>query len=185
MALSHLHENAPDKVDAVAMPDGAPFGAVTINVDGCTLCLACVGACPTDALSDNPDAPMLSFTEQACIQCGLCRATCPEKVMTLTPRISFDAAARTPALLKEEDPFECVSCGKPFGAKSSIERTIERLVGHPMFAGNDAALQRLRMCEECRVIAHFTDEQPMTGGAVPRTRTTDDYLNNPDEDEDD
>ncbi len=185
MALSHLHDHAPDKVDIVAMPDGAPFGTVTIDTDGCTLCLACVGACPTDALSDNPDAPMLRFTEQACIQCGLCRATCPEKVMTLSPRISFEAAARAAQLLKEEEPFTCVSCGKPFGAKSSVERTIERLVGHPMFAGNDDALQRLRMCEECRVIDHFTDQQPMTGGAVPRTRTTDDYLAERDDEDDD
>jgi len=184
MALTHLHEHAPGPVEAVAMPDGAPFGAVTIDADGCTLCLACVGACPTDALTDNPDAPMLRFTEQACIQCGLCRATCPEKVMTLTPRISFAAAARTPVLLKQEEPFTCMSCGKPFGAKSSIERTIERLVAHPMFAGNDVALNRLRMCEECRVIAHFTDAQPMTHGTVPRTRTTDDYLGKPDDDED-
>ncbi|MEE8444823.1 MAG: 4Fe-4S binding protein [Alphaproteobacteria bacterium] len=185
MALAHLHENAPKPVDAVAMPDGAPFGAVTIDTDGCTLCLACVGACPTDALSDNPDAPMLRFTEQACIQCGLCRATCPEKVITLTPRISFEAAARGPALLKEEEPFECVSCGKPFGAKSSVERTLERLANHPMFAGDDAALQRLRMCEECRVIAHFTDQQPMALGTVPRTRTTDDYLAERDDGKDD
>lgn len=184
MALSHLHEHAPEPVEAVAMPDGAPFGAVTIDVDGCTLCLACVGTCPTDALSDNPDAPMLRFTEQACIQCGLCRATCPEKVMTLTPRISFAAAARTPVLLKEEEPFTCVSCGKPFGTKSSIERTIGRLVAHPMFAGNDAALNRLRMCEDCRVIAHFTDAQPMAHGTVPRTRTTDDYIGKPDDEDD-
>jgi len=185
LALAHLYEHAPEQTEIVAMPDGAPFGAVTIDADGCTLCLACVGACPTDALTDNPDAPMLRFTEQACIQCGLCRATCPEKVMTLTPRISFAPAARTAVTLKEEEPFECVSCGKPFGTRSAIERTIGRLVAHPMFAGNEAALARLRMCEECRVIAHFTDDQPMARGTVPRTRTTDDYLNRPDEADDD
>ena len=31
-------------------PTGAPFGTVEINVEGCTLCLACVSACPTGAL---------------------------------------------------------------------------------------------------------------------------------------
>ncbi len=185
LALGHLHDHAPNTVSEVAMPDGAPFGAVTIDVDGCTLCLACVGACPTDALGDNPDTPMLRFTEQACIQCGLCRATCPEKVITLTPRISFDPAARSQILLKEEEPFECVSCGKPFGAKSSVERTLERLADHPMFAGDAAALQRLRMCVECRVIDHFTDQQPMALGTVPRTRTTDDYLAERDDDQND
>jgi ferredoxin len=69
--------------------DGAPFGAIELNVEGCTLCLACVSACPTGALSDNPERPMLRFTEDACVQCGLCKATCPEKVIT-------PAAARFP-----------------------------------------------------------------------------------------
>jgi ferredoxin len=176
LAIHHLHRQAPVPVDTVAMPDGAPFGAVSIDVEGCTLCLACVGACPTGALADNPDAPMLSFTEQACIQCGLCRNTCPESVITLEPRVNFASSANSSVVLKEEAPFECISCGKPFGARSSVERTIERLVKHPMFAGNDAALNRLRMCEECRVLAQFTNEQPMAQGTQRRTRTTDDYL---------
>jgi ferredoxin len=119
---------------------------------------------------------MLSFTEQACIQCGLCRNTCPESVITLEPRVNFASSANSSVVLKEEAPFECISCGKPFGARSSVERTIERLVKHPMFAGNDAALNRLRMCEECRVLAQFTNEQPMAQGTQRRTRTTDDYL---------
>ena len=176
MAMHHLHKTAPTPVETVAMPDGAPFGAVTIDADGCTLCLACVGACPTGALSDNPDAPMLRFTEQACIQCGLCRNTCPEKVMTLEPRMNFASAANSGIVLKEEEPFECISCGKPFGARSSVERTIEKLVKHPMFAGDDVALGRLRMCEECRVMAQFSAQQPMAQGAARRTRTTEDYL---------
>ncbi|MBN9619126.1 MAG: DEAD/DEAH box helicase, partial [Actinobacteria bacterium] len=76
----------------IVLPDGAPFGAVTVNVEGCTLCLSCVSACPTGALSDDPERPMLRFTEDACVQCGLCKATCPEKVITLTPQIDFRAA---------------------------------------------------------------------------------------------
>ena len=30
---------------------------------------------------------LLSFVEDACVQCGLCKATCPEKVITLKPRL--------------------------------------------------------------------------------------------------
>ncbi|MBT4907706.1 MAG: 4Fe-4S dicluster domain-containing protein, partial [Rhodospirillaceae bacterium] len=185
MALHHIHKAAPAPVETVAMPDGAPFGAVTIDADGCTLCLACVGACPTGALSDNPDSPMLRFTEHTCIQCGLCRSTCPESVMTLDPRINFASSANSGIVLKEEEPFECVSCGKPFGARSSVERTIEKLVKHPMFAGNDTALKRLRMCEDCRVIAQFSAEQPLAHGTARRTRTTDDYLSGDLDDTDD
>ena len=36
---------------------------------------------------------MLRFTEDACIQCGLCKATCPEKVITLKPQLDFRASA--------------------------------------------------------------------------------------------
>ena len=46
-ALEQLHRAAPEPVDRVALPEGAPFGSVEVDVAGCTLCLACVGACPT------------------------------------------------------------------------------------------------------------------------------------------
>src|SRR5262249_18066537 len=107
LALRELHRAAPAPVDAVPLPAGAPFGKVEINVQGCTLCLACVGACPTGALSDNPERPMLRFAEDACVQCGLCKATCPEKVITLTPQLDFRAATATARVLKEEEPFQC------------------------------------------------------------------------------
>ena len=75
-----------------ALPQGAPFGTVEVNVEGCTLCLSCVSACPTGALSDDPERPMLRFAEDACVQCGLCKATCPEKVISLKPQLDFRAA---------------------------------------------------------------------------------------------
>src|SRR5215467_3686708 len=55
LALRELQRAAPMPVDVIALPAGAPFGAIEINVEGCTLCLACVSACPTGALSDNPE----------------------------------------------------------------------------------------------------------------------------------
>ncbi|MBV9812252.1 MAG: 4Fe-4S dicluster domain-containing protein, partial [Acetobacteraceae bacterium] len=39
LALRELHQVAPAPVDVVALPAGAPFGAVEIDVAGCTLCL--------------------------------------------------------------------------------------------------------------------------------------------------
>ena len=175
-ALSHLHVHAPKPVEAVALPEGAPFGRVNVNVAGCTLCLSCVGACPTGALKDNQDKPQLSFAESLCVQCGLCRATCPEKVIALEPRLSFAAAARAHQIVKEEEPFHCVRCNKPFGTKSSIERIAEKLKDHPMFSG-PAALERLRMCENCRVVAMAEEEtHPFAGPPRPAVRTTENYL---------
>ncbi len=178
LALRELHRAAPAPVDVIALPAGAPFGAVDIDVERCTLCLACVSACPTGALSDDPERPILRFAEDACVQCGLCKATCPEKVISLVPRIDFRAATAAARVLKEEEPFPCVRCGKPFGVKSTIERVIAKLEGkHWMFQDAASRLDVIRMCEDCRV-AVVTEEglDPYGAPARPKPRTTDDYL---------
>jgi len=178
LALHELHRAAPTPVDVVALPKEAPFGAIEIDTAGCTLCLACVAACPTGALGDDPERPLLRFTEDACVQCGLCRATCPEKVITLKPQLDFRAPTAASRVLKEEEPFRCIRCGKPFGVKSTIERVIEKLAGrHWMYAKDSRRIDVLRMCEDCRV-AVVTEEgfDPHAAPPRPNVRTTDDYL---------
>ena len=60
-------------------------------------------ACPTGALGDDPERPLLRFTEDACVQCGLCKATCPEKVITLKPQLDFRAVtAHCPACSRKK-----------------------------------------------------------------------------------
>lgn len=177
LALRHLHAVAPAPVDMLPLPAGAPFGAVEVNTADCTLCLSCVGACPTGALIDNPDWPMLRFIEDACVQCGLCKVTCPEKVITLKPRLNFTDDARSPTLLKEEEPAHCIRCGKPFGTRSAIERVIEKLAGKHWMFQNEAAVERIRMCEDCRVIVQTeTVIEPLAGPPRPVPRTTEDYI---------
>ena len=178
LALRELHQAAPAPVDLIALPQGAPFGAVQVNAEGCTLCLSCVSACPTGALLADSDRPMLRFTEDACVQCGLCQATCPEKVITLTPQIDFRAATASARVLKEEEPFHCIRCDKPFGVKSTIERVAAKLEGrHWMFQGSAQRLDMIKMCEDCRVTA-VSNENFDPYGAPPRPppRTTEDYL---------
>ncbi|MGH6797403.1 MAG: 4Fe-4S binding protein, partial [Roseiarcus sp.] len=177
-ALRELHRVAPVPTDIIALPAGAPFGAVEINVEGCTLCLSCVSACPTGALSDDPERPLLRFAEDACVQCGLCKATCPEKVISLTPRLAFGTAASAARVLKQEEPFPCIRCGKPFGVKSTIERVAAKLEGkHWMYRNSPTRLDVIKMCEDCRVAA-VTEEgfDPYGAPARPKPRTTDDYL---------
>jgi len=126
---------------------------------------------------DNPEMPQLRFQEDACVQCGLCVTICPESVITLDPGISFDEAAKQPAVIKEEEPFHCIRCQKPFGTKSSIEKIVAMLgEKHAMFQ-DSGATDRIRMCEDCRVIVQFeATDNPMAGAAKTPVRTTDDYF---------
>jgi formate hydrogenlyase subunit 6/NADH:ubiquinone oxidoreductase subunit I len=116
----------------------------------CTMCMSCVGACPASALMDGVDQPLLKFVERNCVQCGLCEATCPEDAITLEPRLLLGPAAREARVLNETQPFNCVSCKKPFGTKQIVETMMARLAGHSMFGGE--AMRRLQMCADCRVV---------------------------------
>lgn len=176
MAFAALADTAPVRATTIALPKGSPYGRIVVDVARCTLCLSCVGACPASALSDNPERPQLSFTEGACVQCGVCVATCPEKVIGLESRLDLTAAANTAAVIKGEEPFCCIACGKPFAAKSSIERVVERLKGHAMFR-NETQLSLIQMCDTCRVVKLAEQGgDPYRLGERPRIRTTDDYL---------
>lgn len=179
LALRELHRAAPTPLDTIALPKGAAFGRVHVETSGCTLCLSCVAACPTSALGDAQDRPLLKFDESLCVQCGLCSATCPEKVITLESRIDFTAFEAGYKTLKEEEPFCCTRCAKPFGTKSTIERVIAKLQDkHWMFAGpGTSRIDLLKMCEDCRV-AVATEEKfdPYAAAQRPAPKTTDDYL---------
>ena len=166
-----------DGTDArLPLPHGAPYGAVTVDTDACTLCLSCVSLCPSGALGDNPDKPQLRFQEDACLQCGICVEICPETALRLDPGMDLSDAALRQRVLHEEEPFACISCGTPFGSKATIDRITEKLTGHAMFT-DPAKLKMIQMCDDCRVVAqvHSTDN-PFQSHDRPRPRTTDDYL---------
>ena len=175
-----MHSAAPAPVDRVPLAAGAPFGGLDFRVADCTLCLACVSACPTHALSDSAEQPLLGFEESLCVQCGLCAATCPEDVIALRPQVDFAAWAAPRRVVKEEEPFCCTQCAKPFGTRSTIERIVERLrERHWMFsgAGGEARLQALSMCEDCRVeVAVNQGFDPHAAPERDKPRTTEDYL---------
>ena len=167
----------PGRETPIDLPQGAPYGAVLVDTDACTLCLSCVSLCPSGALLDNPDMPQLRFQEDACLQCGICATICPEQAITLEPRLDPRPHALEQKVLHEEEPFACVECGALFGVKSTIEKITEKLAGaHPMFATSDKA-RMIQMCDNCRVNAQFhSADNPFQGKPRPRVRTTDDYL---------
>ncbi|MBT6342386.1 MAG: 4Fe-4S binding protein [Tateyamaria sp.] len=165
----------PD-ADIITLPSGAPYGAVVVDTDACTLCLSCVSLCPSGALGDNSDLPQLRFQEDACLQCGLCSNICPENAITLRAQIDLTDISLDQRVLNEEEPFACIECGSLFGSKSTIAKITEKLAGkHTMFATSEAA-KMIQMCENCRVQAQYhSTENPFQNGERPRVRTSDDY----------
>lgn len=176
-ALAEMIRTSPlPLAEALPLPAGAPFGTVHVNPAACTLCMACVGACPAGALLDNPETPMLRFTETACVQCGICAATCPEGAIRLEPRLDPTAWDKPRRVLHEEAPFACTGCGKPFGTQSGIARILERLADHWMFAGEAGESRRrlLTLCPDCRtrevVLQGFDPHDPETLSGPPKPR---------------
>ncbi len=158
LAIEHLAQHAPVPQARIALPAGAPFGAIDVDRDACTMCLACVGSCPVGALLDNPETPQLRFIESKCVQCGLCRETCPEDAIALVPQLDLTPAARSPRVLNEAAIFQCVACGKPLGTEKMVGAMLAKLAGHSMFAA-PGALDRLKMCADCRVVDLIKNEK--------------------------
>ena len=109
LAIEHLAAHAPMPQSVIPLPAGSPYGAITINKDTCTMCLACVGSCPEAAILDNLEAPQVRFIETKCVQCGICAATCPEHAITLVPRLDLDAGGAAPRVLNEAAIVKCVT----------------------------------------------------------------------------
>lgn len=150
--LEHLQKQAktPLPPEGAVLPKSSFLGGLSINKDACTLCMSCVGSCPEGALLDNLDEPKLSFIEKQCVQCGICVQTCPEQALSLSPRILSVEQRKQKVELNETKPFHCISCGKVFGTSKMVDLMLAKLGTHGAFAG--AALERLKMCSDCRVV---------------------------------
>ncbi len=150
--LEHLQKQAKNPLPevGVALPKNALLGGLAINKEACTLCMSCVSSCPEGALLDNPDEPILSFIEKQCVQCGICAQTCPEHALTLQPRLQTVEQRKQKVALNQTEAFHCISCGKPFGTAKMVDLMLTKLGAHGAFAG--AAMDRLKMCGDCRVV---------------------------------
>jgi ferredoxin len=149
--IEHLATHAPIPQTAIPLSAGAPFGEIEVNLDTCTLCMACVGACPEAALADGRDRPQLRFVETNCVQCGLCEQACPEDAITLVPRLLVGKEAKAERVLNQDQPFHCIRCGKEFGTQRMLQSMLGKIAGHSMFSA-PGALERMKMCGDCRVV---------------------------------
>ena len=97
--------------------------------------------------------------------------------MALKPQIDFRAATASSRVIKQEEPFACISCGKPFGVKSTINRIVEKLEGNHWMYTNSDNTRLIQMCDDCRISAQYHQENsPFRTVDRPRVRTTEDYL---------
>jgi len=97
----------------------------------------------------------------------ICKKTCPERAIALTPRLDLTRTARTPRVLTRRRSSPCVKCGKPLGTEQMIGAMLARLAGHSMFAA-PGALDRLKMCADCRVVDLWQSGQHPTSGTSER-----------------
>jgi ferredoxin len=156
-AVQHLYEQVGSPQSSVTLPEGAPFGGIDIDPRRCTLCMACANVCPVSAISSGSTGNQLRFFEEECVQCGLCRQSCPEQAIRLIPRLRYQVPAQG-YVLHEEEPFNCICCGAPFSTKKMVDRVTEKLTGHWMFE-DDTAKRRLQMCRDCRLQDIFSREE--------------------------
>ncbi|MEO8848453.1 MAG: 4Fe-4S dicluster domain-containing protein, partial [Casimicrobiaceae bacterium] len=163
LAIEHLAAHAPTPQARIALPLGAPFGAIDVNRDACTMCLACAGSCPVGALTDSQEAPQLRFIETRCVQCGICAVTCPEAAITLRPGLGLTPDIKTSRLLNEAAVVGCIRCGKPLATEKMINIMLAKLANHSMYAAA-GALDRLKMCADCRVVDLYKSEQGVDVG---------------------
>ncbi|MBU0585790.1 MAG: 4Fe-4S binding protein [Alphaproteobacteria bacterium] len=163
--------------EIIELPASAPYGTILVDRERCTLCMACVSACPADATRDNPEKPELRFVESACVQCGICAATCPEDAISLAPRYNLAPTVMQPVTLNEDEPAECTRCGKAFASRGVLERVKKTLGGKHWMFETDERTALIDMCESCRLEVLSGDgADPFAIAQRPRVRTTDDYL---------
>ncbi|MDF1615465.1 4Fe-4S binding protein [Desulfurivibrio dismutans] len=68
----------------------------------CTFCGACIGLCPSGAISGDDDLQRLDFIPLSCSACGLCREFCPARAISIKPLSPGGAAdAGEKRLLRE------------------------------------------------------------------------------------
>jgi len=163
-SVDHLFTQAKSAEAIFPLPEQSLFGRILVNGEACTLCMSCTSACPANAINAGVEEPRLLFHEENCLQCGICANTCPENAITLEPRwVANPEDRRQTITLHEEQPFCCISCGKPFATQSGINTILAKLSDHYMFQ-TERALNRLKMCDDCRVADVVQDEEMMGSG---------------------
>ncbi len=140
---------------AFALP-ARDFGWLEIAPSSCTLCLACLNECHTEALKADPQRLALTFEPALCVGCGICEEICPEKALRLEKTLRLDENFFEKLTLQQDEPVFCRRCGKYFGTRKSQEKVRNTLADLGRF---NNMLSLLDYCEDCRVKEIFEEEE--------------------------
>ncbi|EKR5435916.1 4Fe-4S dicluster domain-containing protein [Campylobacter upsaliensis] len=126
------------------------YGDLRLNVDTCTLCLACVGACNVGALVADSKENALKFNPSLCTTCGYCETSCAEKDTLKLERsgLRLEKSYFDFRTLAKDELFACVECGKEFATKKAVEKIASLM--RDKFANDEAKLKSLYCCADCK-----------------------------------
>ena len=169
MAISKLHEGGGSEAELIALPDSAPYGRVNVDTDACTLCLACVGACPTGACWTARTRCNCASSSRTACNAASARAPARRPRSRWSRATTSGTRQGSPIVFNEDEPYACVRCGKPFGSKKAIDNIIAKLEGkHWMFssAASDRTAENVRGLPR-RGDGEIEQDDPFKMGEVP------------------
>ncbi|EAL3919607.1 4Fe-4S dicluster domain-containing protein [Campylobacter upsaliensis] len=149
-AVRLRHLIADENLGVVESGEWLRYGDLRLNVDTCTLCLACVGACNVGALVADSKENALKFNPSLCTTCGYCEASCAEKDTLKLERsgLRLEKSYFDFRTLTKDELFACVECGKEFATKKAVEKIASLM--RDKFANDEAKLKSLYCCAECK-----------------------------------
>ncbi len=113
----------------------------------CTLCGACVNACPTTAcwIEEAADFTALQVDPGLCTGCGACSRICPEHVLGISRASVGDLLG--PREVFRAKKAVCQGCGLPYESPTFVAALRRRML-EAGFTG--VLVDRLDYCPECR-----------------------------------
>ena len=138
----------------VDIDNSIPFRDAFIDKT-CTICDACTEVCKTGALKKDLDK--INFIYGYCIACGLCKEVCPEDAIKLNNVLDFAKLVDLKENgLVESELLECRRCGRPYIAKSALDRISDIIIeGRGGEFDVESHLDLLGYCESCRPLIAF------------------------------